>query len=35
MMMKKVGIIGAGNIGMAIAKGLVSFKKMNLMKLQI
>lgn len=27
--MKKVGIIGAGNIGMAIAKGLVSFKKMN------
>jgi pyrroline-5-carboxylate reductase len=27
--MKKVGIIGAGNIGMAIAKGLVSYKKMN------
>ena len=27
--MKKVGIIGAGNIGMAIAKGLVSFKKMK------
>jgi len=28
-MMKKVGIIGAGNIGMAIAKGLVSYKKMD------
>jgi pyrroline-5-carboxylate reductase len=27
--MKKVGIIGAGNIGMAIAKGLVSIKKMD------
>ena len=27
--MKKVGIIGAGNIGCAIAKGLVSHKKMN------
>ncbi|MCK4747383.1 MAG: NAD(P)-binding domain-containing protein, partial [Bacteroidales bacterium] len=27
--MKKVGIIGAGNIGCAIAKGLVSYKKMN------
>ena len=27
--MKKVGIIGAGNIGMAIAKGLVSYKKMK------
>ncbi|MEN8201531.1 MAG: pyrroline-5-carboxylate reductase [Bacteroidota bacterium] len=27
--MKKVGIIGAGNIGMAIAKGLVSYKKMH------
>ncbi len=27
--MKRVGIIGAGNIGMAIAKGLVSFKKMS------
>ncbi len=27
--MKKVGIIGAGNIGMAIAKGLVSYKKIN------
>lgn len=27
--MKKVGIIGAGNIGMAIAKGLVSHKKMK------
>ena len=27
--MKKVGIIGAGNIGCAIAKGLVSFQKMN------
>jgi len=28
-MMKKIGIIGAGNIGCAIAKGLVNFKKMN------
>ena len=27
--MKKVGIIGAGNIGMAIAKGLVSYRKMS------
>ena len=27
--MKKIGIIGAGNIGCAIAKGLVNFKKMN------
>jgi len=27
--MKKAGIIGAGNIGMAIAKGLVSYKKMD------
>lgn len=27
--MKRVGIIGAGNIGMAIAKGLVSYKKMK------
>lgn len=27
--MKKVGIIGAGNIGMAIAKGLVSYKLMD------
>ena len=27
--MKKVGIIGAGNIGCAIAKGLVNHKKMN------
>jgi len=27
--MKKVGIIGAGNIGMAIAKGLVSYTKMD------
>ena len=26
---KKVGIIGAGNIGCAIAKGLVDYKKMN------
>ncbi|MEN8228337.1 MAG: pyrroline-5-carboxylate reductase [Bacteroidota bacterium] len=28
-MMKKIGIIGAGNIGCAIAKGLVDYKKMN------
>lgn len=27
--MKKVGIIGAGNIGCALAKGLVDYKKMN------
>ena len=27
--MKKIGIIGAGNIGMAIAKGLVNQKVMN------
>lgn len=27
--MKKVGIIGAGNIGMSIAKGLVSYKKVS------
>jgi len=27
--MKKIGIIGAGNIGCAIAKGLVDYRKMN------
>ena len=27
--MKKIGIIGAGNIGCALAKGLVDYKKMN------
>ena len=27
--MKKVGIIGAGNIGCALAKGLVDYRKMN------
>ena len=27
--MQKIGIIGAGNIGCALAKGLVGYKKMN------